>query len=531
MNKSSKTSIDQTYKNTFEHFETDFNTSDWDNMLNLLEEDTGIVIPPVSPINKHPFTNIKNLFIMILLATLTSAIFWASNPISHKTTVPLNQPVHTELSTSSKKVVTNDNPLAAKFSEATENALTRSEEATDRKEESESKSRTNQPALETTSTNQQISETTSTPVEPPANQQTTDKKEVLENTKDVQETVEKLVSVVDTAKFLKKVVSRYWVDTTYRYIYEKPSRDIEQGWFGLYFTHQQFTDTDDWDSIGRNRENAGFNIQMMSGNILPGENVAIYGGLDWGMQFLGRSANDEVLLNSVNEDRGLTFLRSHTNDIFVTGHFEYTQFPIVPYFSAGFGTRILTTGQTTRALLSSTEYESSQDNGVHTRAALATKFGLGVKFKLSPRVYLDARYELFQTNKINTVDYSTSVYNGLSYDLGLRKMNLSADQFRFGVVFDVSEGTRKKVVDQPGHWEEQEQTLYVDPSDSTKVFVPCPCDKPKKTKRTQRNNSSSNEPSWPRDNSPNNGGIFNPGSGSGTGKSPFPGTKKPPVRW
>ena len=84
--------------------------------------------------------------------------------------------------------------------------------------------------------------------------------------------------------------------------------------------------------------------------------TAIYGGLDWGMQFYGRSDESEVLINSVNEDRGLTFLRSHLNDLYLSGQIEWAQFPVVPYLTGSAGLRIFLTGQTTRALMDSELY-------------------------------------------------------------------------------------------------------------------------------------------------------------------------------
>lgn len=335
------------------------------------------------------------------------------------------------------------------------------------------------------------------------------------------------LSLPDTAGFYKRVVSRRWVDTTWKYEYLKHSRDIEDGWFGMYFTQQNLMDADEWEAIGRNSVNQGFNLQFMAGNLLPGENLAAFGGIDWGMQFLGRSKKHEVLINSVNEDRGVTFLRSHINDVMATGQIEWAQANVVPYVTGSFGTRIFTTAQTTRTLVPSSDYESSQEEGLHTRAALAAKYGVGARVKLNQHIYFDARYEAVVTKSLKVVDYNNTGFNGLDYDLGFKSMNLNSSQFRFGFVFDLSEEERRKVVDEPAHWEEQVQELYIDPKDSSKVFVPCPCSPcDEKKKRKSNNNNRSRGIDWPDTTpSPGNGG-WNGGGGS---KSNFPGLRTPKI--
>lgn len=520
MNRPNKIPIDQPFQEAFETFEPGFQSGDWDDMLSRLEsnETPVILLPP-----KHIFTNTKNTIIMILITTLTAGMLWMTGPQEAITsnvpnTTPIIESVTTQTLPQSTSLITETDYATAEINQVNTNGFVTQADLNLKHLISslvESKTPEFSTGLSEAEINSDLDFSLATP----------------------NAVLTKVAEIVtpDTAKFLKTVVSKYWVDTTYKYVYYEPSRDIEEGWIGIYYTNQHMQDATEWDRIGRLTETNGFNLQFMSGNLLPGENLAIYGGLDWGMQFYGRSDKSEVLINSVNEDRGLTFLRSHSNDIFISGQIEWAQTRVVPYLTGSVGTRILSTGQTTRALLASTEYESTQDNGVHTRATMALKAGVGVKFKLSPHVYFDARYEIVQTDMLRTVDYSNTAFNGLSFDLGLKKMNMSADQFRFGFVFDVSGNEYKKVVDEPGHWEETTQRLYTDPSDSTKLFVPCPCDKPKRQSRNKKNNNSRNTPinEGPSRFPGSEGGIFSPGSGSGSGsgKGGFPGLKKPPVRW
>ncbi len=506
MNKPDYISIDKAFQDNLGSHEMPFQNGDWDDMLSKLDSDDGaILLPP----DKHIFTNFKHITIMILITTLTAGLMWMSTP-QEQASVIITEATPNKIITALAKSERPDMVESVV-------ALPTEQETGERI--------INQAEINLQSFVESLSL--------PQNQTP----EVLPSQRDISPlsdidmlgaTPEKDIEAPDTAKFLKNVVSKYWVDTTYTYLYHPPSRDIEDGWIGLYYTNQQLTDAYDWERIGRHTETHGFNLQFMSGNILPGENFAIYAGIDWGMQFYGRSESSEVLINSVNEDRGLTFLRSHSNDLYFSGQIEWAQFPIVPYIHGSAGGRILTTAQTTRALLSSADYESTQENGVHTRAALSTKYGVGAKLRITPRMYLDARYSIVNSRSVETVDYNNTSFNGLDYDLGRQKLNMNAGQVQFGVVFDVSSETRTKVIDEPGHWEERTQTLYVDPTDSTKVFVPCPCEKSKRNARVRNNSSNRRFPNF-------EDGIFTPdagsGSGSGSGKGSFPGLKKPPVRW
>lgn len=519
MNKPNNISIDQSFQNAFETYDPGFQSSDWDDMLSRLESDETpvILLPP-----KHIFTNTKHTIIMILITTLTAGMLWMTSPqeevlSANTTVVPHSTQSVVERATEKIEIKKNQvNSNAEQVNQKTTNQFVKQAEI-------------NLNDYVASLREPMVSETNGILTEAEANPNL-DFSPLL-STPTI--TSEEVLASPDTAKFFKTVVSRTWADTTYKYEYYRPSRDIEEAWIGLYYTNQQMENSYDWQQIGRHAETHGFNVQFMFGNVLPGENLAVFAGVDWGMQFYGRSDNSEVLINSVNEDRGLTFLRSHSNDVFVSGQIEWAEFRVVPYLTGSIGTRILTTGQTTRALLASTEYESTQDNAVQTRATLGLKAGAGVRFKLSPHVYFDSRYEIIQTGNLNTVDYNNTAFNGLDYDLGLKKIDLNAGQFRFGFVFDVSSEESNKVVDVPGHWEETTQQLYADPADSTKVFVPCPCDKPKTKKRSNRTSTPRNEPTDEQKRSPwNQGGIFSPGSGSGgSGKGDFPGVKKPPVRW
>ncbi len=99
-------------------------------------------------------------------------------------------------------------------------------------------------------------------------------------------------------------------------------------WIGMHYTMQQAQFDMPWDSTGSLKKSSGFNIQFMSGDVMRNRYWAAYGGLDWGMQFYGRTPNSNVVLNTMNEDSGYTRLRSSSMDFLIRGHWEYARYAI-----------------------------------------------------------------------------------------------------------------------------------------------------------------------------------------------------------
>ncbi|MBO6517979.1 MAG: hypothetical protein JJ975_15680 [Bacteroidia bacterium] len=522
MSENNHISPDEVFKTGLDGHEADFLQGDWDQMLDLLEEDAVHPVPFQTKTRKrNTIFNLRNILLMSIFSILTAGILYLTAPtgapnkaLAEARIKPIKLPylatIPAETASTSPIVIT-------------PNQGTTTTSETTLESESGIAALTEKPSEPFVMLSSNEQGQTGNPI--PAEPQITDPPK--KNSKPKTGLLEKVETAVDTAKFYKAVTTRRWIDTTYKWVSVKPSRDIEEGWIGLYYSNQQMEDAALWDSMGRLSENSGFNIQFMSGNLLPGENLAIYGGLDWGMQFFGRSDKDEVLINSVNEDRGVTFMRSHVNDVFVSGQMEWAQFPIIPYVTGSVGTRIFSTGQTTRALLESSEYESSSDNGLLTRAALATKIGVGARMKISPHVHLDFRYEMIQSRDLNVVDYSATSFNGLDYDLGITKTNLNSSQFRFGIVFDVHD-EEEKVVDKPGYWKEETQELFMDPNDSNKIYVPCPC-KPCDENKRRQSDRRQGQFDWNIFDD-NDGPDISPGGGWGGGKGGFPGVKSPPIK-
>jgi uncharacterized membrane protein YgcG len=348
------------------------------------------------------------------------------------------------------------------------------------------------------------------------------KKETVET---IAEEGKKLVqaakSVLDSPSVQKPMVMKYWVDTTYKYQYHEKSGAIDDFWMGMYFTQQDFIQ----DSVGLPGRSYGFNFQFMSGNLLNTENIGLYGGLDWGMQFYGKSESHDIELNSSTQERGLTQLAQLSNDLHFKLHLEYAQFPIIPYVNVFAGPKIFSTSQYAESFQGSNEYETSNRINVQNSAALNYGYGLGARVRINSHISLDGRYEWQMNPGVDVASMSGSRFNGRSFDLQNDRLTSGFGQFRFGVVFDLSARDYDKVVDEPGHYEEViYENVPVQQGDSSTIILPCPC------KPCDQNNNSE----WDYDNPYmrggsggwNGGGGGSGGSGGGSSGG-FPGISSP----
>ena len=350
------------------------------------------------------------------------------------------------------------------------------------------------------------------------------KKETAEK---VAEESKKLVqaakSVLDSPSVQKPMVMKYWVDTTYTYVYKEKTGAIDDFWMGMYFTGQDFIQ----DSVGLPSRSYGFNFQFMSGNLLSAENIGLYGGLDWGMQFYGKSESHDIELNSSTQERGLTQLAQLSNDLQLKLHLEYAQFPIIPYVNAFAGPKIFSTSQYAESFQSSNEYETSNRINVQNKAAFTYGYGLGARVRINSHISLDGRYEWQMNPGVDVASLSQSRFNGRSFDLQNDRLTSGFGQFRFGVVFDLSARDYDKVVDEPGHYEEViYENVPVQQGDSSTIILPCPC------KPCDDNTDSE----WDNDNPymrggsggwNGSGGGSSGGSGSGGSSGGFPGISSP----
>ncbi len=556
-----KKNLDQVFNEKLGNQQANFEDSDWQKMLTLLEQEDVVPVVPVIDSNqptktnknknKNTWINLKNIIIMTTLALITAIITFWGNSVNEnkKNTIELtkNSAVRSAkiessglISSDEKLKKTIELPLPLLEEKSNASTIVQGTKTT----VVSTPSSTQEDKISNTNTQQKnaknnaamaVSETT-----PFANESTDANQEKSQPNAAIFDKINAMPStplppkdsLKKALKFYKTISHQVWVEDRYEYNYIKPKYDIEDFWFGIHYTQQRPENQPLFDSMGLRDVAHGFNMQFMSGNLLKGEYWAVYGGLDWGMQFYGRSKDVEVLINSANQDKGLTHLRSSSTDFLARFHFEYAQFPIIPYVNIAGGPRILMTGQQVSSLLTSNEYESSNSHNVSNDVALMANVGVGLRVKISPSVSLDARYEQYYGGKAQVVDLQNSQFVGTEYTLSKNKINTNSSQFKFGFIFDLSQHEEEKTLVEPGHYETKSERYYLDPSDTNKIIQPCPCGPcdERDDNRTRNIYDQGGVEEYPVGTRTRTNTGINIGSGtSGGSKKSFPGLKSKPV--
>jgi hypothetical protein len=550
-----KKNLDQVFNEQLGNQQAAFEEQDWQKMLALLEQDEVVpVVPFIEPTQQtktktNNWINLKNIMIMTTLALITALMTIWGNAVHENTNTPTvtiseNKSINATENLNNSSIISSEKKEESTVTFNTPNSENKSQNEKMKQANTPIKSQSNGNSKEISDSEKPALTQSHTEKESAKNNAI--KKEVAtviadkkEQTPDIFDKIKELPSnplppkdsLKKANKFYKAITHEVWVEDRYEYTYLKPKYDIEDFWIGMHYTQQRPENQPLYDSMGLRDVAHGFNIQFMSGNLLKGEYWAIYGGLDWGMQFYGRSKDSEVLINSTNQDKGLTHLRSSSTDFLARFHFEYAQFPIIPYINLAGGPRILMTGQHVSSLLTSNEYESSTSHNVANDVALMGSLGVGFRVKISPAVSLDARYEQFYGGKAQIVDLHNSQFVGTEYTLSKNKISTNSSQFKLGFIFDFSQREEEKKLVEPGHYETKTERYYLDPSDTNKIIQPCPCgpcdEKEDNSSRSIYEEGGVEE--YPTRTTTRTRTI-NTGSGSsGGGKKSFPGVKSKPV--
>ncbi|MFT5480396.1 MAG: hypothetical protein ACI9NN_001364, partial [Bacteroidia bacterium] len=462
-------SNDELFKQGLENFDAAYAEADWEAMHSLLDANDDVPFVPLPLSEQRNFypLNLKSIIIMSTIAILASALLFMA---SDKTSTIANA------SSNSSSIENTSHPElvsgSASHPELVSGSASHPELVSGSASHPElvSGSDTNAISIESVSHPELVSGSVS---HPELVSGSASHPELVSGSASVPDSLESTESVMKK-QFVKVVTKRVWVNDEYRYHSYLPSKDVEDFWVGMYYTNQTLNTPYVLEDSGSNRsETHGFNLQFMSGNAIDGEDVGIYFGLDWGMQFYGRSNKSEVLINTVNEDLGLSYLRTHSNDLQLKAHFEYARFRVIPYVNAGIGARILTTRQTINMLVTSNDYESTTDHHQYTNSGWMTSIGVGAKFRLTPRMHADFRYDVLNAPDIKAVSYSNSRFDGVQYQLEKQRIDLSSSQFRVGLVFDLSEKNRERYLYKEGYYKETTQELLLDSNDESKMIVPC----------------------------------------------------------
>lgn len=528
------------FKDGFKDHETAFDPSAWEHMKSLLDEDDQLKPIPFVPEQKTK--NSKRFLILILsiMSTLTliTATWLAFNSFTASNESMKNTNIATKSENSSTIAPSNDKGTAFK----PEESYTSIDETSSKPNEIAAEKPMN--SITPTGNSGHSGKTSTKSSSENSQKPAIDDKSVASNSEmgemDVIDSslisngnpIDSMRIASNNGKTYQIFIRRTWVPEEYEWIEDKNYKAIHDGFFGIHFTAQK---NKSQDSMG----SAGLNVQFMSGNRLHSNNWGVYGGFDWGMQFYGKGNKSNVALNNTAQDSGFTRLRSHSMDFLGRGHFEYAKFPLIPYFNIMAGPRIYATNQQTASYVQLKETESSTSNNAHTSVSMLYGFGAGLRLKLSQVISLDFRYEWINGTKVKQVDLKNSTFNGLNYDLKYNSFNPRQEQFKFGVLFNISERQYEKKLIKEGYYKETLiDSLLIDPKDSNRVYLPCncsPCDDTKNketyTKETHMEPTEENiENEADIDRTTRSRTNGSSGSGSGKSKGSFPGIKPPTTR-
>jgi opacity protein-like surface antigen len=503
---------------SLKNYESEFVPEDWEHMEALLDENDKkavLIVPPVTN-QTNLLQKIKNnkliLFIMITLSTVGMATWMWFASLS-----PSTDSVETTKSTTIESQ-TNQHLAEALFEKETNpNApFNNQSEITEKEAESNNfeSNKTN-----TASTKSVFSESSEETLEEGSTVNAgTDKakKEVLpqpENITETEKNIEEILSGIilesgtsketvasdtisetktERQSFKKVVYRKEWVPPVYETTYLGFKRPIDDFWMGIHFTAQGDFGSDNFST-------AGFNVQLMSGNALKNKrNLGLYGGFDFGMQFMGKSANSPVVLNTVYEDSGFTRLSTRSYDFLLRTHAEWAGGLVVPYLTAFAGPRVVSTSQKVQSYLPLTDHERSSSTNVHTSASMLLGLGSGIRWQVGKHISIDTRYEYVGATQAKTFDLDNATFNGLSYNRVMRDLNTSYGMFKFGIIINLSEErTERKKVAEGYYIETYYDSVSHDPNDTTTVYLPCPeykeckCDKIKRGQSPGENESPS----------------------------------------
>lgn len=446
---------DDIFRSGFSQHEAAFDPAAWEHMQTLLDKEDDL--KPVMFIPENTGKKRKQLTLLIItimsiltLLTLASSLLFNNHttvdskiPATNSADILLTDKSGSEGSTKSAKTAESLKKERNTFSTKTEKTIASGLASGTIKNEEPSGKPESEPAKPTVAEGE--------PINTPA---------IAKDT---------FLTAVKNGKIYKVLTRTTWVPEEYDWVIDNSNKTISNGFIGMHFTAQK--------NRGGDSSHAGFNLQFMSGNRLKSDYWGLHGGLDWGMQFYGKSKKSNVALNNLRSDSGFARLRSHSMDFLGRGHLEYARYALIPYFNVMAGPRIYATNQQVSSYVPLKETESSSSNNVHTSVSMLYGFGAGLRLRISPVISLDARYEWINGSKVKQVDLGNSTFNGLSHELKYYTSKPRQEQFKFGILIDLSETQYEKKLIKEGYYKVTTiDSLQIDARDSNKVYLPCNCD-------------------------------------------------------
>ncbi len=228
----------------------------------------------------------------------------------------------------------------------------------------------------------------------------------------------------DSAKIAKFILGNK------RYRYDKP-------WIGFHLTGMMPLGT--LHDSGY-RPGLGFNIEVMSADILKAKYMGLSLGGSMGVLWNGFSKKQDVILATPNNDSGYTRIYNMGFHLDFIARAEFGNYRLKPYLDAVLGIRNVSTFQSINSDQNIQGY-SGNTNTMLTSWALQYGVSAGLRWHWVPGVSVDLRGTLYNGGNLNFIDVKHTPYNANTTTYSPQTHTAPGDMFvlRLGLLFDLDE--------------------------------------------------------------------------------------------
>ncbi len=188
------------------------------------------------------------------------------------------------------------------------------------------------------------------------------------------------------------------------------------------------------------RPGLGFNIELMSGDILKAKNMGLSLGGSMGVLWNGFSKKQDVMLATPNNDCGYTRLYNMGFHMDFIARAEFGNYRLKPYVDGVLGIRNVSTFQSVNSDQNIQGFQQSTST-LSTSWALQYGVSAGLRWQWVPGVSVDLRGTLYSGSNLNFIDVKHTPYSASTATYNTQIHTAPGDMFvlRLGLLFDLDE--------------------------------------------------------------------------------------------
>ena len=269
----------------------------------------------------------------------------------------------------------------------------------------------------------------------------------------------------------RMVVNNHPAQYSYQY-YTEPY--IEDFALGFDYQNEIFDKKLDWDESKHYQNSGGFNIYFMANSRLT-RNLMSFGSINWGggfaMNFQGDGSYEYVQMNTTNLDSAKTNLSVLSPQLYTFVRSEFKLGPFYPFIGLGAGVKWYSTSQNTETLVTLKDYESTTSDHITSTGSMYLAPEIGLRIRLTKTTSLVTSYSWVTGGELNLTDLNKSNFNSWRYNISTEKASLNVSQFKFGILFDLSERKSTKTLIKEAY----SDTTFINEDEINSNTYPCPC--------------------------------------------------------